>query len=112
MFRQPLLAESLRKVAHGGADEFYKGELARQIVAGIQARGGVITLADMAAYRADVSQAIMGSYRGAPIAFMPPTASGVSVAEALNLLEHFDLKSMGWGSVDALHLISEGSRRR
>lgn len=110
VFRQPLLAESLRKVAHGGADEFYKGELARQIVAGIQARGGVITLADMAAYRADVSQAIMGSYRGAPIAFMPPTASGVSVAEALNLLEHFDLKSMGWGSVDALHLISEAMK--
>lgn len=109
-FRQPLLAESLRKVARGGADEFYKGELARQIVAGIQAQGGVITLADMAAYRADVSEPIWGSYRGNRISFMPPTASGVSVAEALNLLEHFDLKAMGWGSVDSLHLISEAMK--
>lgn len=110
VFRQPLLAESLRKVARGGADEFYKGELARQIVAGIQAHGGVITLEDMAAYRADVSEPIWGSYRGNRISFMPPTASGVSVAEALNLLEHFDLKAMGWGSVDSLHLISEAMK--
>ncbi|MGX1746497.1 MULTISPECIES: gamma-glutamyltransferase [unclassified Brevundimonas] len=109
-FRQPLLAESLRKVARGGADEFYKGELARQIVGGIQAQGGVITLEDMAAYRADVSEPIWGSYRGNRISFMPPTASGVSVAEALNLLEHFDLKAMGWGSVDSLHLISEAMK--
>src|SRR5690606_39625877 len=42
--------------------------------------------------------------------YMPPTASGVSVAEALNLLEHFDLRSMGWGSVDSLHLISEAMK--
>lgn len=110
VFRQPLLAESLRKVARGGAEEFYRGDLARQIVAGIQARGGVITLADMAAYRADVSEPIWGSYRGNRIAYMPPTASGVSVAEALNLLEHFDLKAMGWGSVDSLHLISEAMK--
>lgn len=110
VFRQPLLAESLRKVARGGADEFYKGELARQIVAGIQARGGIITLADMAAYRADVTAPIWSSYRGNRIAYMPPTASGVSVAEALNLLEHFDLKAMGWGSVDGLHLISEAMK--
>ncbi|MBN9481085.1 MAG: gamma-glutamyltransferase [Bordetella sp.] len=110
VFRQPLLAESLRKVARGGADEFYKGELARQIVAGVQAHGGVITLEDMAAYRADVSEPIWGSYRGNRISFMPPTASGVSVAEALNLLEHFDLKAMGWGSVDSLHLISEAMK--
>lgn len=110
VFRQPLLAESLRKLARGGADEFYKGELARQIVAGIQAQGGVITMEDMAAYRADVSEPIWGSYRGHRISFMPPTASGVSVAEALNLLEHFDLRAMGWGSVDSLHLISEAMK--
>lgn len=110
IFRQPLLAESLRKVARGGADEFYKGELARQIVAGVQAQGGVITMADMAAYRADVSEPIWGSYRDHRIAYMPPTASGVSVAQALNLLEHFDLRAMRWGSVDSLHLISEAMK--
>ncbi|WP_292051847.1 MULTISPECIES: gamma-glutamyltransferase [unclassified Brevundimonas] len=107
LFRQPLLAESLRKLAAGGADEFYKGDLARQIVEGVQARGGLMTMEDMANYRAIVSEPIWGSYRGHRIAFMPPTASGVSVAQALNMLEHFDLAEMGWGSVDSLHLISE-----
>ncbi|WP_242915028.1 gamma-glutamyltransferase [Brevundimonas pishanensis] len=107
VFRQPLLAESLRKVAAGGADEFYKGALARQIVDGIQAGGGLITMEDMANYRAIVSEPIWGSYRGNRIAYMPPTASGVSVAQALNMLEHYDLAKMGWGSVDSLHLISE-----
>ncbi|WP_297803090.1 gamma-glutamyltransferase [uncultured Brevundimonas sp.] len=110
VFKQPLLAESLRKLAEGGADEFYKGELARQIVDGIQARGGLITMEDMASYRAIVSEPIWGSYRGHKISFMPPTASGVSVAQALNMLEHFDLASMGWGSVDSLHLISEAMK--
>ena len=107
VFKQPLLAESLRKVAEGGADEFYKGELARKIVEGVQAGGGFITMEDMANYRAVVSEPIWGSYRGHRIAFMPPTASGVTVAQALNMLEHFDLAEMGWGSVDSLHLISE-----
>ncbi|MEG1452284.1 gamma-glutamyltransferase [Brevundimonas sp.] len=107
MFKQPLLAQSLRELAAGGADAFYKGDLAQKIVDGVQARGGIMTMADMASYRAVVSEPIWGSYRGHRIAYMPPTASGVSVAQALNMLEHFDLAEMGWGSVDSLHLISE-----
>ncbi|WP_312138998.1 gamma-glutamyltransferase [Brevundimonas sp.] len=107
VFKQPLLAQSLRELAAGGADSFYKGALAQKIVDGIQARGGMVTMEDMASYRAIVSEPIWGSYRGHRIAYMPPTASGVSVAQAMNMLEHFDLAKMGWGSVDSLHLISE-----
>ncbi|WP_406852199.1 gamma-glutamyltransferase [Brevundimonas sp. BH3] len=107
VFKQPLLAQSLRELAAGGADSFYKGALAQKIVDGIQARGGMVTMEDMASYRAIVSEPIWGSYRGHRIAYMPPTASGVSVAQAMNMLEHFDLAEMGWGSVDSLHLISE-----
>ena len=107
LFKQPQLAQSLRELAAGGADAFYKGDLARKIVEGVQARGGLISMEDMANYRAVVSEPIWGTYRGHRIAYMPPTASGVSVAQALNMLEHFDLAEMGWGSVDSLHLISE-----
>lgn len=107
VFTQPLLAQSLREVAEGGADAFYRGDLARRIVEGVQAGGGMITMEDMANYRAIVSEPVWGSYRGHRIAFMPPTASGVTVAQALNMLEHFDLAEMGWGSVDSLHLIAE-----
>lgn len=107
VFKQPLLGQSLRELAVGGADSFYKGDLAKKIVDGVQARGGIMTMEDMASYRAIVSEPIWGSYRGHRIAYMPPTASGVSVAQAMNMLEHFDLAKMGWGSVDSLHLISE-----
>ena len=109
-FRQPQLAWSLRQVQAGGADAFYRGELARRIVAGVRAGGGIMDERDLADYRAEVTEPIWSTYRGHRIAYMPPTASGVSVAEALNLLEHYPLREMGWGSVDSLHLISEAMK--
>jgi gamma-glutamyltranspeptidase / glutathione hydrolase len=106
-FRQPLLAASLRQIQTGGADAFYRGDLAGQIVDGIRAGGGIMDARDLADYRVEVSEPIWSSYRGHRIAYMPPTASGVSVAEALNILERYPLREMGWGSVDSLHLIAE-----
>jgi gamma-glutamyltranspeptidase / glutathione hydrolase len=110
LFRQPQLAWSLRQVQAGGADAFYRGELAQRIVEGVRAGGGIMDARDLADYRAEVTEPIWSTYRGHRIAYMPPTASGVSVAEALNLLEHYPLREMGWGSVDSLHLISEAMK--
>src|SRR5690606_12882683 len=104
---QPQLAWSLRQVRDGGVDAFYRGELARRIVAGIQAGGGIIDEQDFADYEVEVSEPIWSSYRGHRIAYSPPTASGISVAQALNMLEHFPVRELGWGSVDNLHLIAE-----
>ncbi|MNK09582.1 Gamma-glutamyltranspeptidase precursor [compost metagenome] len=109
-FRQPQLAWSLRQVQQGGADAFYRGELAKKIVEGVQARGGIMDAQDLADYRADVTAPIWSTYRDHRIAYMPPTASGVSVAEGLNLLEHFPMRELRWGSVDSLHLISEAMK--
>jgi gamma-glutamyltranspeptidase/glutathione hydrolase len=109
-FKQPQLAWSLRQVQQGGADAFYRGELARKIVEGVQARGGIMDAQDLADYRADVTAPIWSTYRDHRIAYMPPTASGVSVAEGLNLLEHFPVRELRWGSVDSLHLISEAMK--
>ena len=110
LFKQPQLAWSLRQVQQGGADAFYRGELARKIVEGVQARGGIMDAQDLADYRADVTAPIWSTYRDHRIAYMPPTASGVSVAEGLNLLEHFPMRELRWGSVDSLHLISEAMK--
>jgi gamma-glutamyltranspeptidase/glutathione hydrolase len=110
LFKQPQLAWSLRQVQQGGADAFYRGELARKIVEGVQARGGIMDAQDLADYRADVTAPIWSTYRDHRIAYMPPTASGVSVAEGLNLLEHFPVRELRWGSVDSLHLISEAMK--
>jgi gamma-glutamyltranspeptidase/glutathione hydrolase len=107
LFRQPQLAWSLRQIQTGGADAFYRGDLADRIVAGVRAGGGIMDARDMADYRVEVREPVWSSYRGHRIANMPPTASGVSVAEALNILEAWPLRDMGWGSVDSLHLIAE-----
>ncbi len=110
LFKQPQLAWSLRQVQQGGADAFYRGELAKKIVEGVRAGGGIMDERDLAEYRADVTAPIWSSYRDHRIAYMPPTASGVSVAEGLNLLEHFNLREMRWGSVDSLHVIAEAMK--
>lgn len=106
-FRALDLASTLKAIAARGADGFYKGEVAGRLVASIRAGGGIIDAQDLADYRAIVSEPLWSSYRGHRIAFMPPTASGVSVAEALNILEHFPVAQAGWGSVANLHLLSE-----
>lgn len=107
LFRQPDLAWSLKQIAARGRDGFYKGPVAERLVAGIKAGGGIIDAADLADYRAIVSQPIWSDYRGQRIAYMPPTASGVTVAEAMNILEHFPLAETGWGSAATLHTVAE-----
>ncbi|MFZ3482738.1 gamma-glutamyltransferase [Sphingomonas sp. 3-13AW] len=110
LFRQPDLAWSLRAVARGGRDAFYKGEIARRLVAGVRAGGGVMDAEDLSSYQAEVSQPLWGSYRGLRIAYMPPTASGVTLAQAMNILEQFPLRQYRWGSVNSLHLVAEAMK--
>jgi gamma-glutamyltranspeptidase/glutathione hydrolase len=107
MWRQPDLARTLRLVAAKGRDGFYTGPFAQRFAAGIRAGGGVIDARDLADYRPVVAAPIWSSYRGYRIAFMPPTASGVSVAEAMNILEKFPVRDAHWGSVANLHLLAE-----
>lgn len=117
LFKQPDLAWTLTQVRDRGRDGFYKGPVARRLVDGIRAGGGVLDQADLDAVQVDVGAPIWSSYRGLKIAYMPPTASGVTLAEMMNILEHFPLKDWGWGSVNSLHVIAEamkiaGSDRR
>lgn len=107
VWRQPDLAKTLKIIAAKGRDGFYKGEVARKIADGMKAGGGVIDEQDLADYQPIVSQPIWSSYRGDRIAYMPPTASGISVAEAMNILENFPVREARWGSVANLHLLSE-----
>ncbi len=106
-WRQPDLAATLKLIAAKGRDGFYTGPLAAKLAAGIKAGGGVIDAADLAGYRAIVTAPIWSDYRGTRIAYMPPTASGVSVAEGMNILERFPVRENRWGSVANLHLLSE-----
>ncbi|MEZ6023703.1 MAG: gamma-glutamyltransferase [Hyphomonadaceae bacterium] len=109
-FRQPALARTLRAIA-ADPDSFYRGEIAQLIAASMQAHGGYITLEDLAAYRPVERQPLHVNYRGYDIVTMPPpSGGGVSLAQSLNILEHFDLNAMGAGSADATHVLAETMR--
>jgi len=108
--RQPALAQTLRAIA-ADANNFYRGDVAHQIAASMQAHGGHITLEDLAAYRAVERAPLRANYRGFDLATMsPPSGGGVSLVQSLNILERFDIAAMGAGSADATHVLAESMR--
>jgi gamma-glutamyltranspeptidase/glutathione hydrolase len=109
--RQPELARTMRRIAEKGPREFYEGEVAAAIVSDLQSKGGIITLEDLAGYRVREARPVSGEYRGYRVVSMPPPSSGgAMIIEMLNLLEGYDLKSLGFGSADAVHLEAEAMR--
>ncbi len=111
-WKQPDLAESLKRIRDHGHDGFYKGETARLLADFMRKHGGMITEEDLAAYQADEQQPIHGTYRGYDIyAMSPPSSGGVAMVEMLNILEGFDLKEMGHNSAMYLHVLTEAMRR-
>jgi gamma-glutamyltranspeptidase/glutathione hydrolase len=106
------LGKTLRAIATGGADVFYKGWIADRIAEDMKAHGGLITKEDLAAYQAKVRAPVTGRYRGFEIISMPPPSSGgVALIEMLNVLEPYELKSKGLLTSPALHLQIEAMRR-
>ncbi|MEX0678639.1 MAG: gamma-glutamyltransferase [Pirellulales bacterium] len=106
------LADVLTRIADHGADGFYTGAVAQLIAAEMQRGGGLVTEADLAAYRPIVREPVRASYRGCEILAVPPSSSGgTTLAEELNILETFDLRSRGRWSAETLHLMIESMRR-
>jgi gamma-glutamyltranspeptidase / glutathione hydrolase len=114
--RNPALYETLRMIANGGADAFYAGAMARDIVAAVKHAGtaerpGLLTLADLAGYRALRRDPVCSQYRVNKVCGMgPPSSGGIAIAEILGMLEPFNMKGYAPGSVESVHLISEASR--
>ena len=110
--RQPDLARTLERIAAAGPDGFYRGPTAELIAREMRANGGLITAADLAAYRAVRRAPVRGTYRGHDIISMPPPSSGGTVlVEMLNVLEGFDLAAAGHGTARTAHLMVETMRR-
>mgnify|MGYP001178854301 CR=1 FL=1 len=111
-FRQLDLARTLERIAEQGPAGFYEGETADLIVRDMAANEGLITYADLAAYRALRRSALVGNYRGHDIVSMPPVSSGgTAVIQMLNILEGYDLAASGAGSAATTHLLIEAMRR-
>ena len=107
---QPELAWTLEQIAAGGADAFYRGEVASRIETDMQRHGGLITRADLSAYQAIEREPLVGTYRGVTVYTPPPASGGASLLLMLNILENFDLQKSGAGSAQSLHLLAETMR--
>ena len=102
------LAHTFRHIQSYGPDEFYHGEIAQEVDAYMKQNGGILSAKDFAGYQPVAREPVRGTYRGYEILSMPPPSSGgIHVVQILNLLEPFDLKYMGLGSSEAIHVISE-----
>ncbi|WP_435006904.1 gamma-glutamyltransferase family protein [Tundrisphaera lichenicola] len=109
---QPDLADTLERIATQGPDEFYSGETARKIVAHMERLGGLVTLDDLASYKAVARPPIHGTYKGFEIYGMgPPASGGILIVQMLNILERFDMKLDGPRSPRTLHRVTEAMRR-
>ena len=110
VMRLTTLAGTLRAVAEGGPDAFYRGEIAAKIADFVQEQGGWITADDLAAHTSDWDEPISTDYRGVTCWECPPNGQGIAALEALNIVEGFDIKGMGAQSVDAYHHLIEAMR--
>jgi gamma-glutamyltranspeptidase/glutathione hydrolase len=113
LLRNPALAATLRAVATDGADAFYRGPIAAEIVAAVRghANPGGLTEADMEGYRPRLREVVCTTYRERRLCgFGPPTSGGVAVAQILGMLERFDLARLDPRGAEAAHLIGEAGR--
>jgi gamma-glutamyltranspeptidase/glutathione hydrolase len=111
VFKQPELAKTLERIAKN-PDDFYHGEMARELAAAMQKGGGLMTVEDLASYEVKERQAIRGTYRGYEfISAPPPSSGGVALVEILNILEGYDLAKLGSRSAESIHLTAEAFQR-
>lgn len=110
LFRNPQLADTYRRLAAGGRDVFYKGAVARQILATSAAHNGTMQPADLADYQAEWVEPISSTYRGWTVYELPPSGQGIAALEMLNIMENFPLAEMGHNSTRALHSMIEAKK--
>jgi gamma-glutamyltranspeptidase/glutathione hydrolase len=110
IFRNPGLARTLKEIAGGGPDAYYKGEIARSIAQTVQKAGGVMTVEDLAAHETTWHEPIGIDYRGMKVWECPPNGHGIAALLALNVLEGFDVASIPPESAQRWHLLIEAMR--
>jgi gamma-glutamyltranspeptidase / glutathione hydrolase len=111
MFRQPELARTLKRIA-ADPEDFYRGKMARELAAGLEKGGALVTVQDLAHYRVMEREPIVGSFHNYLIVSAPPPSSGgIVLVSTLNILEGYDLTQLGDRTPQSMHLIVEAFRR-
>lgn len=112
ILKQADLAKTLDAIAKKGSPAFYQGPIAKQISDSVQQAGGIMTMQDLATYKAVERKPITGDYRGYQVVSMPPPSSGgVHIVQMLNMLSQYPIDKMGHNSAATIHVMAESMRR-
>ena len=110
IFKNPGLARALTLIAAGGRDAFYTGEIGKTLAATVQREGGFISEKDLADHKGEWVDPVSTNYRGYDVWELPPNGQGIAALQMLNILEGYDIASMGYGSTDYLHRLIEAKK--
>ena len=110
VFTNPNLAATYEKIATGGRDAFYKGDIARTIGAFIKDQGGFLSYADLAAHTSTWVEPVSANYRGYDVWELPPNGQGIAALQILNVLEQYDIEGMGFDSAEYIHTFVEAKK--
>ena len=110
IFKNPMLANTLEKIARGGRDVFYRGEIARVIDVFMKREGGYLSYEDLDSHTSDWVEPVSTDYRGYTVWELPPNGQGIAALQILNILEGYDLRSMGFGSKEYVHYFVEAKK--
>jgi len=110
VFKNPNLANTLEKIAKGGRDVFYKGELAKIMDAFMKRVGGFLSYEDLASHKSDWVEPVSTNYRGYDVWELPPNGQGIAALQILNILEGYDIQGWGFGSKEYIHHFIEAKK--
>tara|TARA_A100001015_G_scaffold57242_1_gene62953 strand:- start:2590 stop:4275 length:1686 start_codon:yes stop_codon:yes gene_type:complete len=110
IFRNPDLANTLRAIIKNGRKGFYEGEIAHTIADFVQDQGGFLSYNDLKNHKSEWIEPVFTNYRGYDVWELPPNGQGIAALQILNLLEGYDIKSMGFGSADYIHHFVEAKK--
>ena len=110
MWKNPNLADTLQKIADGGRDAFYKGDIARTMDAYFRANGGFLSYGDLASHQGEWVEPVSTNYRGVDVWELPPNSQGIAALQMLNVLEGYDFSKIPFGSPEHVHLFVEAKK--
>ena len=110
IFKNKALAVTYEKIATGGRDVFYKGDIARSIDAYMKQQGGFLSYEDLASHTSEWVEPVSTNYKGYDVWELPPNGQGIAALQILNLLEQFDVEGMGFGSEQYIHTFVEAKK--
>jgi gamma-glutamyltranspeptidase/glutathione hydrolase len=110
IFKNPNLANTLEKIAKGGRDAFYKGEIAQTIDAFMKKNGGFLSAKDLSDHTSTWIEPVSTNYRGYDVWELPPNGQGIAALQLLNILEAYDFSKIPYGSTEHVHLFTEAKK--